>query len=308
MAPGRLVRVALAGATGNLGRPVLVALLEHHDVTVLSRIGGSSSKLQPHPCLTVRQVDFASADSIAAALTEDAVEVVVSCLATLAIGAQNPLIDACIATGVKRFIPAEFGMNSKNSLCAQLPVCAPKVSTQQYLQETTQSHPEFSWTGIANGLFLDWGIKEGIIIDTKHHTAELYNGGNIVFSATRLCDVARAIVAVVRDYTSPDTANRLLYIHSTVTTQNELIEYAKNVDGKQWTTTQKDTETVLQESYALLRNGSDVMGAMNGFCVAASWTPAYGCDFSSHLDNALLGIEMMDPAAVQIFVRDLVVQ
>ena len=305
MAPTRIISVALAGATGNLGGPVLDALLEHFTVRVLSRVGGNSSKLKPHPRLTIHEVDFSSAESIAPVLAASSVEVVVSCLATIAIGGQNQLIDASVMAGVKCFIPAEFGMDSLEPLCAQLPVCEPKVATQKYLQEKSLANPSFSYTGIANGLFLDWGIKEGFIIDVAHHTATLYNGGNTPFSATTLGDVAAAVVAVAYNHSQAETANRILYVHSTVTTQNQLIQYARDADGKAWKVTHKVTEEVMRESMELLREGSDMMGAMNGFCALASWTPAYGCDFSGHLDNALLGIEPMDEPDVRALVSDL---
>ncbi|EXJ83895.1 hypothetical protein A1O1_07524 [Capronia coronata CBS 617.96] len=291
------IKVALAGATGNLGVPVLEALLNADvSVTVLSRRGGNSSKLSPHPNLTIREVDFDSTESLTAALHGAGVEVVISCLATLAIGSQNPLIDACVKAGVKRFIPAEFGMDSMNTLCTQLPVCTPKVATQKYLREKTEANPGFSWTGIANGLFLDWGLQVGFIVNPAKHTATLYNGGDVPFSTTNLADVAKAILGVIHN--QEETANRLVYVHSTTTTQNKLIQYAKDKDGAEWDTRVKDTEEIRQESMAALDKG-EIMTAMDGFCVTASFNPEYGCDFSSHLDNELLGVQMLDEAGVR---------
>lgn len=157
-------QIALAGATGNLGLPILQALLNADlSVTVLSRKGGNSSKLTPHPNMNIKEVDFTSIESLASALS--GIDIVVSCVATAAIGSQNPLVDASVAAGVKRFIPAEFGMDSANHLCVQLPVCAPKAATQRYLQEKLESHPGFTWTAIANGLFLDWGLQSGLILN-----------------------------------------------------------------------------------------------------------------------------------------------
>ena len=73
-----LPRVALAGATGNLGLPVLSALLSAGcRVTVLSRVGGNRSKLTPHPYLIVKEVDFASVPDLSTAL-ENAEVVVLS--------------------------------------------------------------------------------------------------------------------------------------------------------------------------------------------------------------------------------------
>ncbi|GJC87457.1 bifunctional pinoresinol-lariciresinol reductase [Colletotrichum liriopes] len=283
-------RIALAGATGNLGTPILKALLDAHlSVTVLSRRGGNASKLTHHPNLDIKEVDFNSFESLRPALL--GVEVVVSCLATLAIDSQNPLIDASVAAGVKRFIPAEFGMDSQNNLCAQLPVCAPKVAVQQYLMQKFKSHPGFTFTAIVNGLFLDWGLEMGLILDMENHTATLYNGGDVPFSVTNLIDVAAAVLGVIRH--QRETANRIVYVHSALVTQNRLIQYAKDFDGKEWTTSVKDTEKVRQESFLELAKGvqADVDGAMLGFCFCGSLCRDYGCDFSGRLDNEMLGVK-----------------
>jgi len=212
------------------------------------------------------------------------------------------LINASIMAGVKRFIPAEFGMDSSNQLCAQLPVCAPKVATQKYLQEKSDAYQSFSWTGVANGLFLDWGLKVGFILDPAQHKATLYSGGDVSFSTTNLADVAKAVLGVIHN--QEQTANRLVYIHSIATTQNKLIQYAKDRDGREWDIRNKDTEEVRRESLAALDKG-DIMTAIDGFCVAASWNPDYGCDFSSHLDNELLGVKMLDEAGLRSVVESL---
>lgn len=295
------VRVALAGATGNLGIPVLEALLGAGlSVTVLSRIGGNSSKLKQYPNIAIREVDFNDFESIKTSLK--GVNTVVSCVATLAIGSQNALIDASCAVGVRRFIPAEFGMDSLNPLCVKLPVCEPKVTTQKYLADKAREHRDFTWTGIANGLFLDWGVDVGFIIDPAQCTATLFNGGDIQFSATTLHDVAKAVLGVVKN--QAQTANRLLYIQSASVTQNQLIQYAKDGNGKEWSVETKCTEKLRQESFEMLDSG-DEQAAMDGFCKVAMWDPSYGGDFSSHLDNQLLGLPTLDEAGVRALVESL---
>lgn len=296
------IQIALAGATGNLGGPVLEALLNAgFGVTALSRKGGNSSKLRKHPNLTVKEVNFNSVQSITLALLGS--EVVISCLATLAIGSQNPLIDASVSAGVRRFIPAEFGMDSQNSLSVQLPVCAPKAATQKYLLEKSNSNPSFTYTSIANGLFLDWCLKTGIILNPTLHTATLYNGGDVPFSATILADVAKAVIGVIEH--QAETANRIVYIHSALVTQNKLIQYAKDKDGREWDTIVKDTEEVKQESVAELAKGShgDINAAMLGFCICASWDIHYGCNFSSRLDNELLAVKELSDAELRELVE-----
>lgn len=70
--------VAIAGATGTLGPPILEALLAaSHTVTVLTRVGSTAAgKLRPHPNMSVREVDMADTGSITPAL--EGVSVVVS--------------------------------------------------------------------------------------------------------------------------------------------------------------------------------------------------------------------------------------
>lgn len=292
------MRIALAGATGNLGRPILSALLsEGYLVTVLTRIGGNHSNLAPHANLTIKQVDFTHIPTLTTALHD--VQVVISSFATSALGSQNILIDASVAAGVQRFIPAEFGMDSLNPLAMRLPVCVPKVTTQNYLRSKARENPHFSWTGVANGMFLDWGIQMGIIIDVTRHTATLYNGGDIRFSATTLADVARAVIGVITNLDG--TANRLVYVHSARVTQSQLIRYAQEKDGEGWDVVEADTQTVKRESWGELEKGVDanVERAMLGFCITAMFDQEYGCDFEGRTDNELLGVEEMGQEEVR---------
>jgi hypothetical protein len=293
-----LFSIALAGATGNLGPAILSALLAAgYPVTVLTRTSGNHSKITPHPNLTVKHVDFTSVSSLATALQN--IEVVISCLATTAMGSQNPLIDASVTAGVKRFIPAEFGMDSQNPLAMQLPVCVLKVETQEHLNEQSRTNPYFTWTAIANGLFLDWGLEVGFIADLKKHTAKLYNGGDIPFSATNLVDVAKAVLGVINN--QKDTTNRVIYIQSALVTQNQLIQYAKDKDGAEWDVVMIDTETVKQDSFVELEkgDGADMDAALLGFCIVAMFDTEYGCDFSGRLDNEIVGVKELDTKEVR---------
>lgn len=293
-----LSMIAIAGAPGNLGLPILSVILSAgYPVTVLSRVGGNHAKLKSHPNLIIKEVDFASVPSLVAALT--GIEVVLSCIATLAMGSQNPLIDASVATGMKRFISAEFGTDSQNLLTMQLPVCVPKVDTQKYLREKTRTNSMFSWTGIANGMFLDWGLQMGILADPAKHTATLYNGGDVPFSATTLADIAKAVIGVIEHL--DQTANRVLYTHSAFVTQNQLIQYVKDKDGKEWAITEQGTETIKEESFREMAKGgnADVMSAMLGFSITGMFDTKYGCDFSVKLKNEVVGLEEMNETAIR---------
>jgi hypothetical protein len=310
--------IALAGATGNLGLVILDTLLQNnYTVTALTRQTSSTkstSRLAAHPNLTILPVDFTSVPSLTTALlsTSTKASVVISALATSAIGAQNPLIDACVAAGVERFIPAEFGMDSLNPLARALPVCAPKAATQRYLAQKCTENPKsgFSWTGIANGLFLDWCLEQRIILDINGRSATLYNGGDVRFSVALLKDVARAVLGVVENLDSEEIRNRVVYVHSAVVSQRQLIGYVQETDaggGREWRTVVKSTEEVRRESLGELekREAADVEGAMLGFCIVGSWDPEYGCDFSGRVDNELLGVKEMSEEELKGFIREL---
>ncbi|KAJ0421354.1 hypothetical protein BJY00DRAFT_111444 [Aspergillus carlsbadensis] len=324
--------IALAGATGNLGLVILNTLLaNNYTVTALTRQTSatptsSTSKLPSHANLTIKPVDFTSVPSLTTALLSTSrktkTTVVISALATSAIGAQNPLIDACVAAGVERFIPAEFGMDSLNPLARGLPVCAPKAATQAYLTRKcaensslpkgsgtgTGSGCGFSWTGIANGLFLDWCLGQGIILDLEGRSATLYNWGDVRFSVTLLRDVARAVLGVIENLDSEGIRDRVVYVHSAVVSQRQLIGYVREIDGgsgKEWRTVVKSTEEVRRESLEELGKGVDVEGAMLGFCIVGSWDLEYGCDFSGRVDNELLGVRELGEEELKGIIRGL---
>lgn len=153
------MKIALAGATGSLGVPLLKHFLAAgYTVVVLTREGSdSASNLTQTSNMVIAQVDYHSVPSVVSALR--GVQVVISILTSRAAGNQNPLIDASIDAGVSRFIPSEFGNDTTNSYIAKLPFYSAKVATQKCLKGKAQSNPDFSYTLFFTGAFLEWGSK-----------------------------------------------------------------------------------------------------------------------------------------------------
>lgn len=295
MAP---VKVALAGATGNVGVPIFNALVAagHHVVVLTRKDSGTSSKLPKSDNVTIKEVDYTSVPELTSALS--GVKVVVSTLATTSVGAQNPLIDAAIAAGVERFLPSEFGSDTLNSKTSKLPVFKFKVATQDYLREKAASNPSFSYTFLITGPFLDWGLQHGFFVNPGAHSATIYDGGDVPFSATTLASIAQAVVGVVAHL--PETKNRGVYVADTTTTQNKLIGYAKEKDGKDWTLTPKSTKDQFDESMTLLTTGGDVGKAMVGFILSGIFGgEETGGSFVGREDNALLGVKGLTDAEVK---------
>lgn len=109
--------------------------------------------------LTVKKVNYDSVESLTAALKGQ--DAVVSTIATVAVGNQGPLVDAAVAAGVKRFIPSEFGINTRivgDDVIGQILVG--KIKTLDYIIEKSKANPSFTWTGVSSGLFFDWVSAE----------------------------------------------------------------------------------------------------------------------------------------------------
>ncbi|KAL7796734.1 hypothetical protein V8C37DRAFT_400088 [Trichoderma ceciliae] len=296
------IKIAVAGATGELGIPIVNTLLAAgYLVTALTRQGSSNaSKLPRSSNLSITEVDYSSTQSLATALKDHTV--VVSTLTSTSVNDQNPLIDGAITAGVARFIPSEFGSDIVNSKRNQLPVFEGKVKTQEYLKAIVAENPNFSYTVICNGAFLDWGLH-GFLVNVPAHTVTVYNGGNIPFTATNLDTIGKAVIGVIQNLSK--TANRPVYIQDAVVIQNLLIQYAREKDGVEWEITHKSTEKMYIESLAEVIKGITDWSVMQPFVFSSVFGEGYGGDFSNRLDNDFLGLGGMTNAEIRALVASL---
>jgi hypothetical protein len=146
--------VIMIGAGGNLGSAVLSALLSStFKVTILTR---ASSKSTFPDGVSVIEIldDYPDLVLLRAFHGQDAV---VCTLPALNTSPEARMIRAAVQAGVKRFIPAEFGLETRNTeSLALIPTMADKVAV---LDELIAYESEtFSWSSIATGVFFDWGI------------------------------------------------------------------------------------------------------------------------------------------------------
>ncbi|KAJ5856456.1 uncharacterized protein N7529_010400 [Penicillium soppii] len=211
-------KVAIVGASGNVGPAVLEQLLvAGFDVTVLTR---SDSDKKFDSRAQIAKVDYESFDSLKDALANQ--DVVVS---TLNVGAvplaiHSRIIDAAAATGVKRFIPSEYGCDTTNAQAAKLPVFGDKVKVQEHLKNTSQTSG-LSYSLLITGPFLDWGIEKGFILDTSGPVVTLYDGGEQRFSTTTLNGVGKGVVGIINNLDS--TKNIPVYVEEARVSQKDLL-------------------------------------------------------------------------------------
>ena len=122
-------------------------------VTALTREGSSSTF--PDGVAVKRVPGYDASEAIQAALTGQ--DALVSVIGTMGVGAQKAVADAAVAAGIKRFIPSEFGLNTRKLKGETIgKILAGKTGFVDYLGEKAKSNPSFSWTGLSTGLFFDF--------------------------------------------------------------------------------------------------------------------------------------------------------
>lgn len=109
------------------------------------------------PGIDVKRVDFACLDPVKDALRGQ--DAVISMVSTASSDQQRLLVDACVAVGVKRFIPSEFGVADYQSALPypeMAGVIQGKLDLLDYLQSKSDANSGFTWTRICTGLFFEW--------------------------------------------------------------------------------------------------------------------------------------------------------
>ncbi|KAH7128553.1 NmrA-like family protein [Dendryphion nanum] len=228
--------VVLIGANGNLGRILLSALVQskYFQVTVVNRV--SSSDISYDGVIVVKSA-FTQSDLAKVFAGQDAI---VSAVGAEGFNEQKTFIDAAIEAGVKRFIPSEFSTNTLSDAVLELvPLFNAKKAVLDYLKEKESTG--MTWTGLAGGLLLDWGLQAGFLgFDLAGKKATIWDDGNTPYSATSKEDIGKATVSILRN--SSETANRYLHIATATVTQNAILDAVQNRTGENWSVERVSTD------------------------------------------------------------------
>jgi putative NADH-flavin reductase len=223
--------VALFGANGKLGPAILDALLsaEAFNVTIFSRT--STRSKYPDSVTVTTIADRPSQEELVHALQgQDAVVVVFQG----SFGFQISLAEAAAKAGVKRIIPADFGSCDSSSPRALelMPFYVNKKKVREHLQQLSATSC-LTWTSLVTAHFFDWGLKTGLLkVNIAERKALIFDDGDVKWSATTLRTIGLAVVRILRKL--EETKNRMLYIQSFSTSQNELMRSIGRVSGKDW--------------------------------------------------------------------------
>jgi hypothetical protein len=214
---------------------------------------------------------------------------------------QIPLIEAAVKAGVKRFLPSEFSANIGNAKAASLPVYHSKLAIHEVIEQKARDHPNFTYTLIRNGAFLDWSMAYGFFFNLDGGSTPFYDGGNRPFSTTTLATIGRVVVGVLRH--AENTQNRAVFVHDLVTTQRKMLAIAQKVmPDRTWNPSDvstADMETMAREKYA---NGMNDMASSMGFFCRSVFGEGYGGEFQQ-VDNELFGITLKTDADLEELIR-----
>jgi nucleoside-diphosphate-sugar epimerase len=247
-----ITNVAVVGGSGDLGLVVVRELVAAgFKVTGVTR--ASSSATFPDG-VAVKRIDYESPGSIREAFLDQ--HAVVSTIATNAADQQKALVDAAVAAGVRRFVPSEFGIHTRDTRDKPIGrLFGSKLAVVDYLIAKHAENPSFTWTGIATGAFFDWAMKKGLLgIDLANKKAVVVDSGNQKWQASTLAHIGRAVAAVLR---RPDeTANRYISTASFNVSANEIIAAAEKASGgAKFTITKVDSDAIAKAGDEKLANG-----------------------------------------------------
>ncbi|OHW96076.1 isoflavone reductase family protein [Colletotrichum incanum] len=291
--------VAIAGASGNVGRNALQAILEKErfDITILVR-------KQPEQVLggvTVKVVDFGSVHSLTEALKGHDALVDATSIPDPSVSLR--LIEAAVAAGVYRLIPAEFSTDPDNAQVRALPPFQGKAKIYDYIRKLADEG-KITWTAICNNAFLDWGLRLGFVnIDIFKKKIGLMNDGMQTFPWTLLSSVGQAVTGVL---IKPDeTENRVCYIYNIQKSQKDMAALAKQSLGDEnWQTKKLDMDRVFAEAMLELQRGVvnfQVIGDMIRYAITKP-----ELEFTrAENDNELLGVPALSDEDIKRVIKEI---
>ena len=230
-----LTSILVLGATGNIGRPIVRALAAHPtaNYTVYAQTRDASTL---PPGTFAPSVKVVTSDLTLPSLRPHflAADAVICCLTVFHLTHQKSLIDLAIATGVARFVPSEFGIDTSHpDAAALLPIIAPKVAVHAYL-ERCAAEGKISYTTVHNGAFFDWFFRfpAGLGWDVQDARAAVYDGGETEYEVTTVSRIAEAVARALSPEFAAVTAGRRVYVNSFTVTQKGILTELEAVTGR----------------------------------------------------------------------------
>ncbi|KAF2102782.1 NAD(P)-binding protein [Rhizodiscina lignyota] len=302
MASSPSLRVAVVGLNGTLAESIIKHLVAaNFAVTGVTR---DPSKATDKFSSSVKLVkaDYDSVDTIAPILRGH--DAVIDLINRNQWETSIRIIDAAIAAKVPFFVPSSWGLDQSNEEVRSLPPTEGKVKMEDYIIGKAKEGA-IAFAAIETSMFLDWALGVGILIPLAGGQTRVYNDGNVKMSTSSREDIGAAVVTVLKKRESNEVRNRVLFMQSTVITQNQIVQYAREANpSKTWEVSSMDTEELVRNSWEAYNKGDRSPQVMRGFI--AGGTYGKGLALFKHLDNDVLGIKEMSEQQVKDMVAKVV--
>jgi len=279
-------KVIVVGAGGNVGVPILNALIQSgkFDLTVLAR--PTSSYTAPSGVKLVKASFEDHQGLVDAFKGQEAAVFTFGDLPNIAKNSQL-LIDAAIDAGVKRVLPSEYGGDLSNSPGKDQQIFGGKQAVNAYLREKADQG-KITYTNIATGPFFDWGIQVGFAgFDVKEKKVTFIDDGQRKFNGTTIGSIGDAVVGVLSNPAA--TENKYLRVHDFFVTQREINdilgwEVVGNIDG----------DVLEADSLAGLAKGDYSLANIYGAIKAFVWGKNSNARWGEEDDSQALGLKKKD--------------
>lgn len=301
MAPVRQARrIALVGASGNIGSSTLRALLSHgiHNITVISRPESQSTFPSN---VAVMKGSYDDEDFLVSALKD--IDFLVLQLPIAAVDLQQGFIHAAAKAGVPWILPTEFGSDpDATQLHPRFPFLVRKKQRRELITQLGVS----SWVAVVTNPWYDFCFSHGEWgIDIPGRKATLWDGGNYPMNTTTL---ARAGEATAELLAFPDAElaryrNGVFRITSFHVTQREILDSVLRATGtseKDWQVTTPAADEVNKDFERRLADkpDGDTHVDYDAFAkrfMLTHFLPGLGGDFNDKVEDlSKLGLEKED--------------
>src|SRR6478735_8266705 len=272
-------KIAITGASGQLGKPTIDALVElgAHTITAIQRPEAAST----FPVgITVKKGNLRDEAFLTEVLKGQDVLVLMPPLAQL-VELQEPAIRAAANAGVPYILPSEFG---PDPLAVQLVEENELLIAKKRIRDLIESIGVSSWISIAVGPWLDAGLTAGLWgIEPKTRKATIWRGADAKINTATISHTAEAVAAVLSlpEAELAKYKNKAVYTPSFHLTQREILDAVQRATGTtdaDWDIKTRDVNEVAREYEDKISQGDGVAPFVKFFIT--HFLEGHGGDFN----------------------------
>ncbi|KAI4838063.1 NAD(P)-binding protein [Aureobasidium sp. EXF-8845] len=294
--PSFLKKVAIVGATGNMGRHILDQLFakNNHSITALTRM---NSNISLDPSITIHEVDYNDISNLTTSLRDHDI-LIITLSVTAPSSVHSNLVQAAAAAGIKYIIPNAYGFNFRNpALLDDIPAASKTASYLFEIESLGMTH--FS---LVCSFWYEWSLGVGMLygIDIASKTAVFFDDGNtkINTSTWKLSgDAVAGIVALPVEELEAKWKNKSFFVSSFRVSQREMLDSVHRVLGtsdKDWTIEYQSTKQRYEDGNRDMQKG-DFTGFARAMYARVFYPDGSGDFETSHgLDNRTLDLPSED--------------